>query len=625
MNGFEEEEYNNPFNMGIWKKMYPFLKPFKKRFILVVLLMSVSAVIDIVLPLFQKVVIDDYIMPGTTEGIFPFAALFTAVVLLQGLSVVLFVRLAMNIEMYFGRDLKKAAFEKLQKLSVSFYNVTPVGYLLARVMSDTNRIGMMVAWGLVDLMWAFGYIIGVSISMMILNVKLALLIMTVTPFIVVVTGWFRKRMLIQNRRVRRTNSRITGAFNEGITGAKTSKLLVIEDKNSEDFSKLTDEMYKHSIRSSLLSAIFMPIILFFGAIVTAAVITEGGGLVREMVIPFGTLSVFISYAVGIFEPIQQLARVFTDFVSTQANIERVVGLLERDSEIRDRPEVVEKYGDNFYPKKENWEPIVGDIEFKDVTFMYPDGNENVLEHFSLKVPAGTTVAIVGETGAGKSTLVNLVCRFFEPNEGEILIDGRDYRERSQLWLHSSMGYVLQNPHLFSGSIRENIRFGRLDATDEEIEEAAKIVAADRIINGFEKGYDSNVGEGGDRLSTGEKQLVSFARAVLADPRIFIFDEATSSVDAETESLIHKATAHMLEGRTSFLIAHRLSTTRLADIIIVMKDGKIVERGRHSELLGAKGYYYELYTRQFEDEATKVVFDDVSNNINSTDSDGNGDV
>lgn len=321
-----------------------------------------------------------------------------------------------------------------------------------------------------------------------------------------------------------------------------------------------------------------------------------------------TLSAFTTYAVGIFEPIQMTAANIAEFISLQASIERVTGLLDEKPQIADTPEVIARYGDAFHPNRENWEPLRGDIEFRDVTFRYPDGGEDVLSHFSLKIPAGTTVAIVGETGAGKSTLVNLACRFFEPTSGQILIDGRDYRERSQLWLHSNIGYVLQNPHLFSGTIRENIRYGRLDATDAEVEEAARRVSADQVIDRMEQGYDTDVGEGGDRLSTGEKQLISFARAILAKPAIFVLDEATSSIDTWTEQLIQKATDELLAGHTSFMIAHRLSTVRNADLILVMKDGKIIEQGKHRELIGRKGHYYNLYSRQFEEECMMEIFD-----------------
>ena len=389
----------------------------------------------------------------------------------------------------------------------------------------------------------------------------------------------------------------------GSWGAQTSKTLVIEEKNLREFQDITTEMRTAAVKAARLSAVYVPLVLFCGSLATAIVLGRGGQMVQENLLAIGTLSAFTSYAVGIFEPIQQLARNLAELISIQANIERVNTLLDQEPMVVDSPEVVERYGDTFHPKKENWEPIRGDIEFRDVSFHYPDGKEEVLSHFNLKVPAGTTVAIVGETGAGKSTLVNLACRFFEPTGGEILIDGVDYRKRSQLWLHSNIGYVLQNPHLFSGTIEENIRYGRLDATPEEIRQAAKAVSADLVAEKLEKGYQTDVGEGGNRLSTGEKQLVSFARAILADPRIFVLDEATSSIDTQTEQLIQKATETLLQGRTSFIIAHRLSTIRHADVILVVRDGKIIEQGTHQQLLSKKGYYYRLCRQQFQEENT----------------------
>ena len=389
---------------------------------------------------------------------------------------------------------------------------------------------------------------------------------------------------------------------------ETSKTLAMEELNDYTFCNVTGRMKSHSMTLARLTAIYMPMILFFSSVVTAFVLARGGYFVEHQIIALGTLSVFLSYAVGIFEPIQQLARLLSDMISCQANIERVADLLGQEPNITDTPEVLERYGDSAEPKRENWEPIRGDIEFRDVSFRYPDGKEYVLEHLNLKIPVGTTVAIVGDTGAGKSTIVNLAGRFFEPTSGEILIDGVDYRKRSQLWLHSQIGYVLQNPHLFSGTIRENIRYGRLDATDAEVEEAARRVSADQVIDRMEQGYDTDVGEGGDRLSTGEKQLISFARAILAKPAIFVLDEATSSIDTWTEQLIQKATDELLAGHTSFMIAHRLSTVRNADLILVMKDGKIIEQGKHRELIGRKGHYYNLYSRQFEEERMMEVFD-----------------
>ena len=603
---FQEQEYNRPFDLKVWKKIFPFLRPYTFNLFVVIILNVVMALVDISMPLFQRYTIDHYIAGGTVQGIGWFTVLYAVAIVFQTIIVIVSTRQSMFIEMKTNRDMKHKAFVHLQTLSFSFYNVTPVGYLIARVMSDTSRISGMLAWGLMDVMWSAVYVLGVFVAMLLLNWKLALLVMLIVPIIALLTVYFQNKILHWNRKTRRINSQITGAFNEGISGARTSKTLVIEQHNMKDFQGLTGDMQRASVKTQLLSAVYIPSIMFLSSVATALVLTRGGYLSMQGLMEIGTLSAFTSYAVGIFEPIQQIARILADIISAQANIERVTGLLEEVPAIQDSPEVVEKYGDSFTGKTENWEPIKGDIEFRDVTFRYPDGNENILEHFNLKIPAGSTVAIVGETGAGKSTLVNLACRFFEPTEGSILIDGRDYRERSQLWLHSNIGYVLQNPHLFSGSIKENIRYGRLDATDEEIEAAAQAVSADTVVQKLENGYDSDVGEGGDRLSTGEKQLISFARAVLADPAIFVLDEATSSIDTQTEQLIQSAIAHLLQGRTSFLIAHRLSTIRHADMILVVHDGKIIESGTHEELLRKKGQYFSLYTKQFEEEAAAEV-------------------
>lgn len=595
------------FSFGIWKKMLPFFRPYYKYFITTISLNVLLVLVDVVVPLFQSYAIDHFIVPDTLEGVGPFAFAYAFVIIMQTVCVFISVRAAINIEMNVGKDLKRAQFVHLQKLSFSYYNTTPVGYIHARVMSDTLKIATVLAWGLVDMFWALAYVMGVFAIMFVLNWKLASIVILVVPFIAVLTVFFQKKMLFWNRKIRETNSEITGAFNEGITGAQTSKTLVMEELNDRSFREITGRMKESSMTLAKLTAIYMPLILFFSSSVTAFVLARGGYFVQNQVIALGTLSVFLSYAVSVFEPIQQLARLMSDMVACQANIERVVGLLEQEPNVTDSPEVIEKYGDAVHPKKENWESIKGEIEFRNVTFCYPDGKENVLEDFNLKIPAGTKVAIVGDTGAGKSTIVNLAGRFFEPTKGQILIDGRDYRERSQLWLHSQIGYVLQNPHLFSGTIRENIRYGRLDATDAEVEEAARKVSADQVIAKLEKGYDTDVGEGGNRLSTGEKQLISFARAILANPAIFVLDEATSSIDTWTEQLIQKATDRLLAGHTSFMIAHRLSTVRNADIILVMKDGKIIEQGNHRELIHKKGQYYRLYSRQFEEEKMLKVF------------------
>ena len=597
----DEKEFTQSFDWGIWKRLKPFLKNYRADFVGMLTFNGLCALVDVLLPLMQRYAIRNFIEKGVTTGLFPYALVYLALIVLQGLSVMWFCNNSMRIEMYLGRDMKQRLFHHLQTLSFSFYNVTPVGYLLSRVMSDTNRIAGMIAWNFTDILWALFYVAGTMVSMLILNWKLALVVMLIVPVMAVLTAYFQNRILHWNRKVRKLNSRITGAFNEGITGAKTTKTLVIEERMTGSFRELTSKMHDSGIRAARLNAVYIPLVLLFSTLAVSVVLLRGGYLVTEQALELATLSTFLTYAVGIFEPIQMTASNIAEFISLQASIERVTDLLDKEPEVRDTPEVEAVYGDAFHPKKENWEPLHGDIEFQDVTFRYPDGGEDVLQHFSLKIPAGTTVALVGETGAGNSTLVNLACRFFEPTEGKILIDGRDYRERSQLWLHSNIGYVLQSPHLFSGSVRENIRYGRLDATDAEVEAAAKAVSADTVAAKLENGWDSEVGEGGDKLSTGEKQLISFARAVLADPAIFVLDEATSSIDTQTEQLIQSATLRLLKGRTSFLIAHRLSTIRQADLILVVKDGKIVEQGKHEELLQKGGYYHDLYSKQFQQE------------------------
>ena len=602
----QEKEFKSSFDPKIWRGLTGYLKPYRRSFAGIICFNVLVAVVDILLPLFQRYAIDHFIAPGTTAGVGPFAAAYVLAIAAQAVFVVLFTRSCMKVEMRFGQDLRRAQFVHLQELSLSYYNVTPVGWQLARVMNDTGKISAVLGWTFADLLWDGLYLVGAFTAMLILDWRLALPVMIVVPAIALLTWFFQNRILTWNRKVRKLNSRITGAFNEGIMGAKTSKTLVNEDQNYADFQAVTGEMEHAGVRAARLSAVFIPLVVFVSTVATALVLVRGGLLEREGVLLLGTLSAFFSYATGLFEPIQQGARNLAEFISLQASLERVLDLLGETPQVSDTPEVTKVYGDAFHPKKENWPPIQGDITFEDVSFRYPDGGEDVLTHFDLHIPAGTTVAIVGETGAGKSTLVNLACRFFEPTAGRVLIDGVDYRERSQLWLHSSIGYVLQAPHLFSGTILENIRYGRLDATDEEVYAAAEAVSADAVVHKLEGGYDTEVGEGGDRLSTGEKQLISFARAVLADPRIFVLDEATSSIDTETEQLIQHAISHLLEGRTSFLIAHRLSTIRQADLILVVRDGRIIEQGTHGALLARKGYYHDLYARQFAEESEKDV-------------------
>jgi ATP-binding cassette, subfamily B, bacterial len=606
---FNTENMKGVSGFTTWKKLLPFVKPYTKDLIWLTIFMILGSLVDIFTPLMSGYAVDLFIEPQTTKGLPLFALVCSFGGILLCTTTFLMCRAGINLEMYISRDLKNALFDHLQVLGFDYYNTTPVGTILARALSDSGKIGTVVAWSLVDIVWSLAYVFGSIIVMCVINIRLAVLIIVIIPFIGLVTYFFQKKILAANRKVRHINSEITRNFNEGISGAKTSKTLVIEKKNEKHFNETTEEMRESSIHAVMINAVYVPIVAFLTSLAVAFVLTKGGNSVILGNISIGELTIFFNYALVIADPVQQFAKTLSRLISTQVNIERCSYLLEIKPLIEDSPEVIEKYGTAFEPKKENWEPIEGRVTFEDVTFKYPDGNENVLENFNLEVPVGTTVAIVGETGAGKSTLVNLACRFFEPTNGRILIDGVDYRERSQLWLHSNIGYVLQTPHLFSGTVKENIRYGRLDATDEEIIAAAKLVSAHDSIMRMENGYDTDVGEGGDQLSTGEKQLISFARAVLADPKIFVLDEATASIDTRTEQLIQNAISKLLGTRTSFLIAHRLSTIRQADIILVVKNGKIIERGTHDELMKNGGYYADLYNKQFSEENTKKIFNE----------------
>ena len=588
------------------KRILPFLKRYRRQIILMALFGVVGSAVDIVIPLFQSYAINNYIVTGVLDTLPYFIGLYLLTLTVQISANCFTTYTASCVEYRVGHDLKQASFDHLQTLSFSYFNQNSVGYVHARIMSDTARIGELVSWSFMDAIWNISYIAGAVFVMLKINWKLALAVIAVVPIAALLIAFSLNKLTALNRAIREMNSRISGDYNEGIAGAKTIKTLVVEDKMVSEFEADTGKMKKTSVHASRFRGLLFSSVSFFSYVALALVLWRGGLITMKQAMGIGTLSAFMSYAQGLMDPLLWIIDAFTSLINTQVNIERVTRLIDTASDVTDTPAVIEKYGDTFSPKRENWEPLNGDIEFDDVTFKYPDGDETVLEHFSLRVPCGTRVAIVGETGAGKSTLVNLVCRFYEPTEGRVLIDGRDARERSQLWLHSNIGYVLQSPHLFSGSVRENLRYGKPDATDEEINAALATVSADAVVARMDKGLDSEVGEGGDLLSTGEKQLLSFARAIIDDPRILVLDEATSSVDTITEQIIQNAIGKVTAGRTSFIIAHRLSTVRDADVIIVVRDGKIVEQGKHGELMRKKGYYYSLYTRQYEKEAVEGI-------------------
>lgn len=598
-------EQTNQYDLNLWKDLLLFFKPYKKTFFHLILCMIGLAIIDASFPLMTRHAIDQFIRQNTTEGFLGFGVLYFTLVLSICSIIYLFIRVAGIIESGVGYTLRKACFNKLQELSFSYYDQNAVGWLMSRVTSDANRIAEIVSWGLVDFTWGASMMTAITVVMFVTSWKLALITLAVIPVLIVVSLYFQRIILQASRNIRKTNSAITGALNEGILGARTTKTLVREAENQQEFTVLTTQMKDQTIRSSVLSAVYLPIVLSLSSIGMALALYTGGLQITESQLTIGTLILFINYAILFYEPVREMARIFAELQMAQASAERILTMLHTPLEIQDMDHVISRYGDNFEGKPQNWETISGHVSFENVSFYYTE-NEPIFENLNLEIPAGQNVALVGETGSGKSSLVNLACRFYEPKSGCIRIDGLDYRERSQLWLHSNIGYVLQTPHLFSGTIRDNIRYGKLDASDEEILNAARLANAYDTIQKQDKGLDTQVGEGGSMLSTGEKQLISFARAILSNPRLFILDEATSSIDTETEMKIQDAIHNILQGRTSFVVAHRLSTIRHADRILVLDKGQIIEDGNHETLMANKGYYYKLYTNQFIDETEQKL-------------------
>ncbi|MEG1702831.1 MAG: ABC transporter ATP-binding protein [Erysipelotrichaceae bacterium] len=606
MNEMNEKEYQSDvFDQATWKKIFSLLWVHKKHIILLISFNICLAISDVIMPLLNRYALNVYVDKGTSHQTLPiFIIVYIILILIQCLCVYLFFLYASRIESNFGKDLRQLCFRKLQEQTFAYFDRTANGWLMARITSDTARLAEVLAWAAVDLVWGIFVMIGIALVMFAINWQMALVVLLVVPLLWFISLYFQRRILKAQRKSRKANSKITAAFAEGINGAQTTKTLGIEKENNQEFQAKTSAMNKYSMRAVKLNAIFQPIVYLFSGIVIAGLLLVGGQQVVLKTIQFGTLAMFINYANLFFDPLKQIARVLSDIQMAQASAERVVSLLEEKIEIQDDPPVIETYGTILKPKLEAYEPLLGDVDFNHVSFYYQP-NEMILEDFNLHVKKGQMVALVGETGSGKSTIVNLLCRFYEPKSGSIDIDNKNYRERSVAWLHSNIGYVLQAPNLFSGSILDNIRYGRGDATLEEVIEVMELIHADAFIKDMKDGYYSEVGEGGDRLSTGQKQLISFARAILANPSIVILDEATSSIDTESEKAIQHAIKKLLEHRTSFVVAHRLSTIVDADIIVVLQHGKIVEQGTHLELLKQKGYYYELYTSQYREDKERA--------------------
>jgi ATP-binding cassette subfamily B protein len=613
----EEEKEQRHLDLALWRRVLAHARPYTGPLAGLAVSGVILALADVFMPLVTGRVIDSATTDGRLSELARYSLIYLGLVAVTALLIWYFIVMAGRIATGFAHDIRRSAFGRLQELSFSFFDRRPVGWLMARLTSDSKRLSSVIPWTMLDSVWGSSFIIGISVMMLVLNWRLALLVLVIIPPMALVSIVFQRRLLRSQRAVRRTNSLITASFNEGIVGVRTTKALVREEENLGEFQVLSSTMYQHSVRNSLQAAAYLPIVLTLGSVGVGLALWRGGLDVAGLSIAgipvgermtLGTLVAFMQYAALFYIPIQEMAERFTEVQAAQASAERLQGLLDSEPEIRDSPELAAALGrQGLTTGGDGGEERIDEIEFRNVSFAYKE-REPVLVDFDLRVSAGETIALVGATGSGKSTIVSLLCRFYEPTRGSITIDGVDYRERSLRWLQSNLGIVLQSPHLFSGSIRENIRYGRLDATDEEVSEAARLVNADQFIDELEEGLDTPAGEGGSRLSTGQKQLVSLARAVLADPQIFVMDEATSSVDTETERLIQQGIETVLTGRISFIIAHRLSTIRSADRILVIDRGRIVEQGDHEELLGLRGEYHRLYTQQFARESQELILE-----------------
>ena len=595
----ETEDEFEKIDLGVWKKIFKILIKDKKIIVQMIIAVILLAANDLVYPLLNKYALEHYFNDSpdfSTKWVFIAAYAFIAIAL--GLTVWCFIRAASIVEENTTIEIRKQAFDKLQKLSFSYYDTTSSGWIMARMTSDARKLASIISWGIVDLLWGFMLMIGILIVSIIINWRLALILIILVPVFLILTMYFRKKILKEYRGVRKINSEITASFNESFMGSNTTKTLVLEKQNEEEFENTITRMKKRSIRAAIFSSIFWPTILVLGYLGVAVIAVEGGKLVLsdniKLIITTGTLYLFIDYAMRFFDPVMSIARIISDFQQAQASAERVISLIETEPDVKDSLEVVEKYGDLYHPKKENWEDLIGSIEFDNVSFKYKGTDKLVLENFNLQIKPGQMIAFVGETGSGKSTIINLISRFYEPTSGEIRIDNKDYKKRSIGWLHTNIGYVLQTPHLFSGNILENVRYGRLDASDEEVKRACKIVNADEFIEKLPDGYLTDIGEGGNKLSIGQKQLLSFARAIVSNPKILILDEATSAMDNITEKLVMENVVKQLDNKTLVVIAHRLETIKDEDKIYVLSDGIIQEEGKYNELLDKNGYFTKLY-------------------------------
>ena len=577
------------YDPQITRRLAGFARPYQGWILLSLLLMLIGSATTVAGPYLIKQALDEGLAKGSLPALSQAALLYLAVNLLQWVVIFVRVFIMARVSQSYIFDLRQRLFAHLQQLSLSFFSRYSVGRVITRVINDVGVLREFLTWALLAIARDLFTLIGIIIVMLTMNVRLSLLTFAVLPLMIGVTLLFRRRARDNYRKVRAAISWVNSVLAENINGVRVVQAF---SRQAHNYAHYRDEVNRNNLDTNLkaarIAAAYPSAIELLGTLATALVVWLGGTAVLQEQVTAGVLVAFVLYIDRFFEPIRDLSRRYDTFQSTMAGGERIFGLLDAPVEIMDAPEAVELPA------------IQGEVCFEGVDFNYADDPTPVLQEIDLHVFAGETVALVGETGAGKSTLVKLLSRFHDPVRGHVRIDGYDLRQVTQQSLRRQMGIVLQDPFLFNGTVAENIRFGRLEASDAEVQAAAEAVGAHDFITRLRQGYDTPVEEGGLLLSVGQRQLISFARALLADPRILILDEATSSVDTQTERVIQQALSRLLRGRTSFVIAHRLSTVVNADRIVVIQDGRIVEQGTHPELLALGGVYYALYRTGFEE-------------------------
>ncbi len=585
------------FDKKTTSRLLQFLLPYRGQLWLSTLLMLLNSIAAIAGPYLLKVAVDSGLRGGSIDILQQTVLLYLLAAAVQWLSIYLRVNIMARVGQGIIFDLREQLFAHLQRLSLSFFSHYSVGRIITRVMNDVGILREFITWALLAIVRDLFAVVGILITMLVLDTRLSLIAFSVLPLMVAITVAFRRRARQNYRLVRQAISWVNSVLAENINGVRVVQAFSRQETNFTTFSQQVNLNNKVvNLSAARIAAAFPASFDLMGALSISLVVWLGGRAVlssdAQAVITPGLLIAFILYIERIFEPIRDLSQRYDAFQSTMASGERILALLDTPVEVEDDPQA------------KTLDSLQGEVLFNDVSFHYADDPTPVLSGINLRVHPGETLALVGKTGAGKSTLVKLVSRFHDPTQGEVKIDGVDLRRVTQASLRSQMGIVLQDPFLFSGSVAENIRFGRLEASDEEVQQAAKAVGAHEFITRLPHGYDTAVEEGGVVLSVGQRQLISFARALLADPRILILDEATSSVDTQTEKVIQSALARLLTGRTAFVIAHRLSTVANADRILVIEDGQIVEQGTHESLLAEGKIYYQLARSGFEEIETE---------------------